>query len=90
MDVIPFLKALGGVFAGLTWGAIGYAVARSKGEEFDSGKFGKTVLIGFILSGIAAGLQVDTLTVENYSMVQVITIVADKLWKAFEKPPKIG
>lgn len=75
-----------GIIAALVWGAVGYAVARTKGETFDTQKFSKTVLVGLILGVIATGAGVEVSTVEGYSLLQVVVIFVDKLTGLLSKP----
>ena len=72
----PFL----GVVAAVAWGAVGWAVARKEsGESFDAKKFGKTVLIGFILGLLGYGVGVDIDTVEQFTSLELATILVDKV-----------
>jgi len=75
-----------GVIAGLVWAAIGYAVARSKGADFESRNFGTTLIIGFVLGLLALATDVDIATLEGYSVLQLLTILVDKLIGLLEKP----
>jgi uncharacterized PurR-regulated membrane protein YhhQ (DUF165 family) len=77
------LKIILGAIAGCLWGGFGFAVAKLNGEIFEPKKFGKTVLVGFILGLVGSAVGVDISTVENYSVLQLLTIVADKLTGTF-------
>ena len=88
-DITVLLKAFVGVLAALLWGALGYAVARRKGEDFDPENFGVTVLIGFILGLLALIAGADVTTLENYTILQLITILVDKLYGLIKKPKSV-
>lgn len=78
------LKTIGGAIAGCLWGGFGYALARGKGEPFEPKKFGKTVLVGFILGLIATQAGVDIATVEGFSTLSLVTILSDKVTSFFK------
>jgi len=68
-----------GLLVAIVWAAFGYALAKSKGENFDPMKFGKTLVIGIILAGAAEGLGVPITEIEGMSVVGVLTIFVDKV-----------
>lgn len=78
------LKTIGGAVVGCLWGGFGYALARGKGEPFEPKKFGKTVLVGFILGLLANEAGVDIATIEGFSTVSLVTILIDKLTSFFQ------
>lgn len=87
MDIdVNILKMFMGILAALIWGAVGYAVAKKGGDNFEPANFGKTVLIGFILGLISMAVGVETTEVEGYTILQVIVIIVDKLVALIEKP----
>jgi len=86
--MLELLKAGLGVIAGLVWAVVGYAVARSKGDDFEPKNFGSTLAVGFILGLLALVTKVDIATLKGYTTLQLVTILADKLIGAFQKPQK--
>jgi len=64
--------------SGVIWGAFGYGVKHNK-ENFEVGKFFKTVGIGLILYGVAYVVGVDVTTAENFTLLQLGTILVDKI-----------
>jgi len=86
--MIELLKAGLGVIAGVVWAGVGYAVARSKGQDFEPLNFGSTLLVGLIIGLLALVTEVDIATLEGYTTLQLATILVDKLIGAFQKPPK--
>lgn len=68
-----------GLLVAVLWGALGYALAKSKGEDFEPVKFAKTLVIGIILAGAAEGSGVPITEVEGMSVVATLTIIVDKL-----------
>jgi len=85
--MLEILKIGLGVLAGLLWATIGYAVARTKAQPFDPKNFGTTLILGLILGSLALALDMDITTLEGYTVLQLITIVVDKLVGLLEKPP---
>jgi len=85
--VIELLKAGLGVIAGLLWAIVGYAVARSKGQEFEPENFGTTLAVGFILGLLALVTGTDIAKLEGYTSLQLAVILADKLIGLIQKPP---
>lgn len=79
------LKVFMGILAALIWSAVGYAVAKRGGESFDANNFGKTMLIGFILGLIAMVVGIETTEVQGYTILQLVTIIVDKLLALIEK-----
>jgi len=84
--MLELLKACLGVIAGLVWAVVGYAVARSKGENFEPENFGSTLAVGFILGLLALVTETDIATLEGYTTVQLATILVDKLLGLIQKP----
>jgi len=82
IDILT-LKIVLGAIAGCLWAGFGFAIAKLNGEPFEPKKFGKTVLIGFILGLIGTGVGADMSTVENYSTLQLLTIIVDKIVGCF-------
>jgi len=78
--MIQYLKMGIGAVAGALWGGVGYAVARHNDEAFDPRKFGKTIILGTVLGLLAYGAGYEVETVEQFSTVQTMTILVDKLW----------
>lgn len=74
-----------GLLVAIVWAAFGYALAKSKGENFDPTKFGKTLVIGIILASAAEGIGVPITEVEGMSVVGVLTIFIDKVTGLFLK-----
>jgi len=85
--MLELLKASLGVIAGLLWAVVGYAVARSKGEDFEPKNFGSTLAVGFILGLLSMVTEIDIATLDGYTAVQLATILADKLLGLIQKPP---
>ena len=81
------LKMLLGAVAGCVYGGIGYAIAKLQGEKFEPKRFGKTVLVGFILGLIGTSAGVDISTAENYTLLQLTTAFADWVTNKFETKP---
>jgi hypothetical protein len=68
------------VLATLLYGGFSYAIAHVKNDEsFDAQKFGKFIVIGFIVGGLASSLGLDIGTVENMSLFTLLSIVLDKI-----------
>jgi len=84
--MLELLKPSLGVIAGLIWAVVGYAVARSKGEDFEPKNFGTTLAVGFILGLLAPFAGTDIATLKGYTTVQLATILADKLLGLLQKP----
>jgi len=85
--MLELLKTGLGVLAGILWAVVGYAVARSKGQDFEPENFGSTLAVGFILGLLALVTGIDIATLEGYTTVQLATILADKLLGLIQRPP---
>jgi len=69
-----------GLFTGIIWSALGYAVAKAKNnEDFNPEKFAKTLVIGIVLATASKGLGVDIAHVEGMSVVGFLTAIVDKI-----------
>ena len=69
-----------GIMPAIVWAAVGYAVAKAKGEEtFEPLKFAKTLVIGVILAAAGQGLGVDAATLEGMSVIGFLTAIVDKV-----------
>ena len=74
------LDAVLGAFVALVYGAFSYAIAKVKNDEkFEPVKFGKFLVIGFILGSASAGLGIDMQTLAGMSTVGFFSVIADKL-----------
>jgi len=85
--MLELLKSGLGVIAGLVWAVVGYAVARSKGQEFEPENFGSTLAVGFFLGLLALVTGIDISTLDGYTTLQLATIITDKLLGLIQKPP---
>ena len=73
-------NAILGAFIMLVYGAFCYAIAKAKtGEAFTPEKFGKTVVIGFILGAASQALGIPTDQLGQMSLVAFLGVVIDKL-----------
>lgn len=79
--VMTLLKAAVGVVVALVWMAVNYAIAKLRGKTFSAEEFGRTVLVGLVLSLFAILVGTDPLTVEGYTILQLLTILIDKFEK---------
>ena len=79
LDALTFLS-------GIIWAAFGYAVAHSRnGEPFDSRNFISAVIIGLVLASTAQLLGTTVDDVAKYVVVQLLTVVFDKIFGAKAK-----
>jgi len=79
------------VLAGVAWALVGYLtkVQGDPNRELQPRKAGKTVLIGAVAGGIAAGSG-DPLTTEGLSVAMATAVpVVDRLWNRY-LPPSWG
>ena len=75
-------QIIGGIVGGLAFSLSGL-VAKDKREEFEWRKMVPTIVIAGIVGGIAGATNQDYGYVINGSAAAGITVVVQKLWKAF-------
>jgi len=73
-------NAILGAFIMLLYGSLCYAINKvKKGEAFTPEKFGKTVVIGFILGAASQALGIPTDQLGQMSLVAFLGVIIDKL-----------
>lgn len=83
------------MLSGAIWAGIGFARAKQNGQGFDGSNAAPTVVVGFIIGLIASVAHLPFDQVSNFTVVQVLTIVVDKLFvgqykKASSTPTAVG
>lgn len=73
------IKLGAGLITAGIWAGVGWAVAKRNGEEFSKDKMVRTLKIGLFLGLGATVLGVDLATLEGMTILQLATILVDKL-----------
>jgi hypothetical protein len=93
LDVITLIVDVAkGAGAGAVAAVVGY-LKKPKDEEFDSAKFTKTVVVGGVVGGLAAGLNVPVESAEAYVAYPLAVYGVDAVVKAVNRKvvaPAVG
>jgi len=74
------INAAIGVLTSALYGSFSYAIAHVKnGEDFNSFKFGKFLVIGFIVGLFSSAFNIDMTTADGLSISTLASIIVDKI-----------
>jgi len=79
MDVLSAYLPLIQYIIGVLYGLFGYILAHSEGEDFDSVKFLKTVILGIIVTFFVQVLHIPLTQLEQTGLMALIIILVDKV-----------
>jgi len=73
-----------GVLGGLGYGFSGL-MNKDKRESFNWKKMGSTLILSGIIGGVAGFMNIDYGMAASLPMIAGVTVVVEKVWKAFWK-----